>query len=165
MSIHLYDLPAHFRAIADELDALDGEATPELLERLNALEGTLEEKARWRVALIREREAEADAIKQEVARLKQRAEAKENAAKRLKADLLGVLQAVGVPKLDVGIAKLCVQQASRPSITWAGSLDELPGAFLRIKPELDGNKVYEAWQQGQLPDGFEVKHSKYLAIR
>lgn len=44
MSIHLYDLPAHFRAIADELDALDGEATPELLERLNALEGTLEEK-------------------------------------------------------------------------------------------------------------------------
>lgn len=164
MSIHLYDLPAHFRAIADELDALDGEPTPELLDRLNALEGTLEEKARWRVALIREREAEADAIKQEVARLKKMAEAKENAAKRLKDDLLGVMQAIGVPKMDVGIAKIGVQQASRPAIAWARE-EPIPAGYQRVKVELDGNKAYEAWKEGQLPDGFEVKFTTYLGIR
>ena len=166
MSLRLFELPAAFRAIADELDEAGGEASPDLLARLEALEGTLEEKARWRVGIIREREAEADAIKQEVARLKARADAKENAAKRHKADLLAVLQAADIKKLDVGIASINVQRASRPQISWMGAMDELPAAFVRVKTELDGTKLYESWKAtGQLPDGFEVKHTTFLSIR
>lgn len=100
-----------------------------------------------------------------MARLKQRAEAKENAAKRLKADLLAVMQATNIPKLDVGIAKLCVQQASRPSIRWLDESRPPPVGLAKVTVTLDGEAAYQAHKAGTLPDGFEVKHSKYLSIR
>lgn len=172
--MHLYQIPGEFRRLMEAEEEFAGlELTGENVDRwavlqaeISALVGTLEEKARWRVALIREREAEADAIKQEISRLRQLMTWKENAAARYKAELMATLQELGSPKLDVGIAKIGIQKASRPSIRWTRGMDELPAVFVRTKTELDSDKAFDALKaNGELPDGFEVKTTTFLSIR
>ena len=165
--MHLYQIPGEFRRLMQEIeDTPEGGVITHLSDQLDALDGALEDKARWRVALIREKELEADAIKQEISRLRQLLASKESMATRYKSELMIALQEIGVQKLDVGIAKIGIQKASRPSIRWTRGMDELPAVFVRTKTELDSDKALDAYKaNGELPDGFEVKTTTFLSIR
>ena len=160
----LYDIAAEYRALAAALEESGAECSPEIDQQLAALEGDLHDKARSIVGLIREYQTESDAIKAEADRLAALARSKSNAADRLKAYLLTHLSGLGVSKLDVGIAKLSVQRAARPSIRW-DSAAEMPPAYTRTKVELDGTAAFAAYKAGQLPDGFAVEFTTFLSIR
>jgi len=161
--MHLYELSTAFRALMDELDECFGEPDAELLARIEAFEISREERVRCTVMAIREKKALAAGIKHERDRINAVLAAAENAAASRERYLLGHLQLQGVEKIDVGIARVFVQTAARPSIRWSGS--NIPDGFRREKVELDGDAAYAAWKAGTLPEEFMVQHTTYLSIR
>jgi hypothetical protein len=161
----LYEIPGPWRELAGEIEANQGELTPELEKALSALEGELTEKAKAIVCIIREKELEAASAKAESDRLNALAQSKARTAERLKAYLRFTMEGCGIDRLDVGIAQLSVRRASRPAIKWDGNGD-LPVEFQRVKIELDGTKAYEVFKAGTaLPLGFSVTFTRYLNIR
>lgn len=161
----LYEISAEFRAIADELEELGGEAPPELLARLDAAEGDLEAKVAGIVAIIREKKVEAEAIDAEAKRLKDKANAAKNGAESLSNYLMLHLKAIGITgKIKTPIATVGIQKASRPSIRWTKE-GSIPDGYQRIKIELDGERAYKEYREGTLPEGFDVKFSEFLSIR
>jgi len=162
--VKLFLIAAEYRAIADALEASDGDNVAEMEAAFAATCDELQVKATAIVGLIRELQTEADAIKAEAARIAKLASAKQNAADRLKHYLLQCLQAAEIQRLDVGIAKLSVQRAPRPSISWETGAD-IPEPFQRVKVELDGAKTFAAFQDGTLPASFTVKHTTFLSVR
>lgn len=163
----LYEIAAEYRKIAAQLEENGGELSLDAEAALSSIQGELVNKARAITVLIREYTTEANAVGEEADRLKRLATTKANAADSLKGYLLNHLQGIGVDRLDVGIAKLSVQQAARPRIWWAGyeGAEFVPPAFARVKSELDSDKALAAYKSGTLPDGFTVKYSTFLGIR
>ncbi len=162
----LYEIADSYRKLAEALESGPSEITPEMEAAIAAMEGDLETKCRNVVGLVRELETESEAIAKESSRLAQLADSKANAAKRLRDYLKRCLENAGVWKLDVGIAKIGIQKASRPSIVWDYlNFGQVPEEFRRIKIELDGAKAFEAWKANALPAGFDVKFSNFLTIR
>lgn len=163
--LHLYELPDAFDAIEAELLENGGELTPELEARLEALEGTLETKAERICRVIRNNDASAKAFKDEMDRLGAHRQTHENVVKRLKGYLQSVLTRMGRDKLAAGMFKVAIQNNSRPSITWTGSMEDLPPGFKRVRIEMDGDAAYDAHRAAALPEGFEVVTGKHLRIR
>ena len=162
----LYDLPDAIREIEDEIIEAEGELTPEIEARLDALGEEFERKAEYIALLSREAKAEAKAVKQEEDRLKARRTAAENRERRLKDYLHACMTRMGIPKIDGDRAKVAIQKNGRPSITWMGEEDAIPDAFRRVTVSVDGTAVYNEWRAGsELPEGFEVEVGTHVRVR
>ena len=83
----LYEIQGEIAGIILEIEASGGEITPEQEKRLDELSLSKEEKVQGICAVIRNKEAEAEAFSQESKRLKERGEAAEREVERLKAYL------------------------------------------------------------------------------
>ena len=164
--MNLYKLTELAREIMAALDEAGGELTPEIAAKLDALEGDVTSQTRTKVCMIRELQVECAGLREEIKRLQERHSVKTNAADGLKRRILDALVALNIGKLDVGIAAVSVRVAPRPAIAWAADALPIPADFARVRTELDGDKAYAEWKaKGELPAGFNVKHSTYLMIR
>lgn len=107
--ITLYDAVAALGITEEWLEESGGELTPELEALLDNATMTFKEKVE-RVALkVRGLESEAQAISDEVARLKARAMARENAAKSLKSYLQRCLEQAGETKVTGLLCTVAIQ--------------------------------------------------------
>lgn len=164
--MRFYEIAREYRELCSELeDSESGELTEEVAAKFAGLSDGLEKKARAIVSLMAELNAEAKAAAEESKRVAAIAKSKTNAAERLRAYLLECLQNAGIQKIDVGIAKLSVQKASRPSIRWVKE-EPIPEEFERWAVALDGQKVYDEWKAtGKLPEGFSIEWTTFLGVR
>ncbi len=161
----LYEITREYRELCDSLELAESGEVPEGTADLFAgLCDRLDAKAKAIVCLIRELSSESDAVKSEAQRLSALAQIKANSAARLKAYLLECLLAAKIDSMDVGVAKLRVGKAPRPSISWPDD-KPIPEAFAKQTVSLDGAKAYEAHKAGELPEGFTVKTTIFLSIR
>ena len=173
--ITLYDAVNALGITEEWLEESGGELTPELESLLDNATMTFKEKVE-RVALkVRSLESEAQAIGDEVSRLKARAMARENAAKSLKTYLQRCLEQANEPKV-VGLLCTVAVQLNPPSLTVPESSDlqELyvagaPG--IEVVPEsyrvnkrdvLDKVKQYG---ESILPADWSVTRTSSLRIR
>lgn len=178
MSIALYQLRELRDALDGKLQESGGELTPELEAELSALDVASDEKIE-RVALyIREQTAEAAAIETEATRLQDRANAKLNAAKSLKAYLQREMDRLGKEKVN-GLLITVALQKNPPSVKgdiapetlqswWAAPGDQRAG-FIRYTPEsfaLDRRVVLDAHKQGMtIPEGLTIEQTTSIRIR
>lgn len=108
MAATLYDLTAEMRIIEDAIDRAeqDGvgelEATTYLYQLLLEGDGQLGEKLERYARLVKNAEAYAEMLKQEAARLTDRAKAQTNRAKRLKDAVHWALTTLGIGKHQAG---------------------------------------------------------------
>jgi hypothetical protein len=173
--ITLYDAVAALGITEEWLEESGGELTPELEALLDNANMTFKEKVE-RVALkVRGLESEAEAIGDEVARLKARAMARENAAKSLKTYLQRCLEQANETKVT-GLLCTVAVQLNPPSLQVPESSDLrelfLAGApGIEIVPEslrvnkrdvLDKVKQYG---EGILPADWSVVRTPSLRIR
>lgn len=161
--LRLYDLPAEFAAIDAAITDLDGELTPELAERLDHLECTLEDKVEAIASLVRTAEAEADYFASEADRLANRKRSATNKASRLKDYLKQNLEALGRDRVKTPRFTVRLQNNSGPSIAWVAEAP-IPDGFQRVRVELDGDAARQAWKAGTLPAGFKVVTGRHLRI-
>ena len=173
--ITLYDAVAALGITEEWLEESGGELTPELEALLDNATMTFKEKVE-RVALkVRGLESEAEAIGDEVARLKARAMARENAAKSLKNYLQRCLEQTGETRVE-GLLCTVAIQLNNPSLVVPETSDLrelfLAGApGIEIVPEslrvnkrdvLDKVKQYG---EGILPADWSVVRTPSLRIR
>ena len=163
-ALRLYDLPGEFAAIEREIDESDGELSPDLEARIDALELTLEAKADAIAGLIRSADAESEAVDLEVQRLTARRNAARNRATRLKQYLHDTLDRLGRDRVEGRRFKVRLQRNGSPSIRWTRLPDDLPPEFRRVTIEPDGKAALAAYKAGELPEGFEATVGRHVRI-
>ena len=161
----LYEISADYREVMEAIEAADGELTPELEARLDAVNVALGDKVDVIGAVVRNKMSEWLAYSEEARRLQAKAKAALNTANNLKDYFArNLLVAVGMEKASGRLFSARVAEASVPQIRWESS-DPIPVGFQRVTVELDGKAAQEAYKHGVLPDGFTATRKTYLDLR
>jgi len=183
-TLKLYEI-AQARDVLDAwLAESEGELTPELETMLNELDGQADEKIERVALFVRERQAQAKAVREERDRLDAIVKREEKAAESLKSYLKFQMERLGKIKVNGLLATVAIQRNSQPSVTHglpddtlracyltSGTADEqLPGVgqFVRetISYRIDRDAVLAAQKAGDLiPSEIVVDLGTHIRIR
>lgn len=167
--------PMRLWEIKDELQEIGaliveggGELTDELAARLDAMEGTFEEKVVNTALYVRQCELNAADAKAEKDRLAAIQKAYERQVAWYKDYLVYCMNGAGIKKVETPRARVRVQQSGTPSIDYQGEIDALPESFVRVVPEsrsVDKKAMTQALRDGEeLPEGVVVRYSESAVI-
>lgn len=124
----LYQLAAEYRADAEKLADMDMDEQT-MLDTLEGMGGELESKAINVAMVVRNTEAEVAAIKDAMKQMKERCEAKERKAERIRKYLLDNMQVAGVLKIECPYFKLAVRD--NPPAVEVFDQAQVPDSLLR----------------------------------
>ena len=153
----LYDIAE----IYENLENIDDEVA--VATAMDGVEAALEEKLESTAKVIRNLEAEADALEAEEKRLKARKTAVRNRIADIKGYVQENLEAMGKNKVTSGIFKWSIQ-ANAPSVN---ILDEslIPDAYWKIERKPMKTEIKKAIEAGELTEGVELVRTKSLRLR
>ena len=164
-AFRLYDLVAALNDVDALLDESEGELTPEIEAKLEALTDTFEQKVDNICRLRQGRMASAEMCDVEIKRLQARKKAHEKSADSLRLFLYGAMKRLAKDKIKTPLYTVWVQQ-NPPSIKWTRETEELPDEFRRVKVEPDIAKAQEKLKAHEwLPDGFQITTGESVRIR
>jgi hypothetical protein len=167
MSLHLYELAEEAVALDDLLAMDEGEWTAEAEALANEWTEQLVAKADAFGSFVRSLEAQAEAIKEEEARLASRRKAVQGRADRLKRYGLMALQRMERPKVAGDLFTLAVQN-NPPSVALTVGVDALPAQYVRTIPEQrepDKTAIRDALKRGEVIDGAALITTQFLRVR
>lgn len=153
----LYDIAE----IYENLENIDDEVA--VATAMDAVDAALEEKLESTAKVIRNLEAEAEALEAEEKRLKARKTAVRNRIADIKGYVQENLEAMGKDKVTSGIFKWSIQ-ANAPSVN---ILDEslIPDNFWKIERKPMKTEIKKAIEAGELTEGVELVRTKSLRLR
>lgn len=153
----LYDIAE----IYENLENIDDEVA--VATAMDAVDAALEEKLESTAKVIRNLEAEAEALEAEEKRLKARKTAVRNRIADIKGYVQGNLEAMGKDKVSSGIFKWSIQ-ANAPSVN---ILDEslIPDDYWKIERKPMKTEIKKAIEAGELTEGAELVRTKSLRLR
>lgn len=153
----LYDIAE----IYENLENIDDEVA--VAAAMDAVDAALEEKLESTAKVIRNLEAEADALEAEEKRLKARKTAVRNRIADIKGYVQENLEAMGKDKVTSGIFKWSIQ-ANAPSVN---ILDEslIPDDYWKIERKPMKTEIKKAIEAGELTEGVELVRTKSLRLR
>lgn len=158
----LYEIAPQHRELADRLRAmgLDDDVIEDTLEAESDLPGKVETYC----IVIREREADLDALKKERDRLIERIRSEESAIKRMKDALLYGLQSAGETKVKAGTFLVSLRKT-------AGSVEVLDEKaiprdyYTDPEPQISKSLILQALRDGHEVPGAVLKKSETVAIK
>ena len=142
-ALSLYEIDDQLRQLEHEIIDAAGVLDEDLEERLDELLDRRDAKMDGYIAVIRELETTAEAVKSEEKRLKKRRRALENSVDSLKDRLAFVMKRRGEEVRESKLGKIRLQQASKRSLIVDVDEDELPDALKRIKISADKKALRE----------------------
>ena len=153
----LYDIAE----IYENLENIDDEVA--VATAMDAVDAALEEKLESTAKVIRNLEAEAEALEAEEKRLKARKTAVRNRIADIKGYVQENLEAMGKDKVTSGIFKWSIQ-ANKPSVN---IIDEnlIPDAYWEIERKPMKTEIKKAIEAGELTEGVELVRTKSLRLR
>jgi hypothetical protein len=164
--MRLYEIPHAIRAIEAMIEELEGEITPEIESKLNALEGEFSRKAEFIALMVKEATTAAAAIKAEEDRISARRKAHERRAEAFKDYLHRCMASMGVSKITGQLASPAIQRNSAPSVTVDIAPELLPERFRRVLVGPDNRALADAFKAGEaLPAGVTAEYGTHLRIR
>lgn len=164
-SIPLYALAGEYESIAAEMVDLQGELTPELEARLDAIEDAFDGKVERTALLIRNLTGLAEAANTEAERLNALASARLAAAKRLKEYVKAAMEVADRPKVVTPLVTARIQN-SPASAKWSGDPQNPPEGYTRTRVEFDARKALDDHKAGvALPDGVSVTQGTHLVLK
>lgn len=159
----LYALVAEQMALMDELAEAQGEMTPELAARFDAITERLDVKLKAVAYMIRNLTAESDKHAEEARRQANRASVLQNSAKSLKVYAEYQMALAGITKVD-GVMAIQAN-GGQPSIVFQGEVANLPEAFRTTIYGMDRAAVLTAHAAGQpLPEGVRVERGHHVRL-
>lgn len=106
----LYKLTDKYAELISALECAETEEeTAAIWHRLDMMEDDIVDKAEIYARIIRNKQSEAAALKEEKLRLEKRQKAAENISENLKQRLLNSMQRIGVKEIQTGIGKWRIQ--------------------------------------------------------
>lgn len=164
--MNLYDLSLEFRAAADKLADLNLDEQT-LLDTLESLSGDLDTKVLNTVALSRNMDATAKAIKEAEAEMAKRRQALENRVARLKDHILASMMVAGIHKIESPYFRISVRDNPPAVEIYEPGL--IPAEFMRQPepppPAPDKKAIAEALKSGREVAGCKLTVGKRLEIR
>lgn len=153
----LYDIAE----IYENLENIDDDVA--VTAAMDSVDAALEEKLESTAKVIRNLEAEAEALEAEEKRLKARKMAVKNRIADIKGYVQQNLEAMGKDKVTSGIFKWSIQ-ANAPSVN---ILDEdlIPDAYWKIERKPMKTEIKKAIEAGELTEGVELVRTKSLRLR
>ncbi|MEQ3352768.1 siphovirus Gp157 family protein [Aedoeadaptatus acetigenes] len=153
----LYDIAE----IYENLENIDDEVA--VSAAMDSVDAALEEKLESTAKVIRNLEAEAEALEAEEKRLRARKTAVRNRIADIKGYVQQNLEAMGKDKVTSGIFKWSIQ-ANAPSVN---ILDEslIPDDYWKIERKPMKTEIKKAIEAGELTEGAELVRTKSLRLR
>lgn len=115
MKVSLYQIESEYQEIADELMENGGELTPELELSLAINKEQLQVKSAGYAFVIKDKDAEIEAIDKEIERLNKLKTVRENAKQRLKDAIKNAMVLYGVEKIESNTIRITLAK-SAPSV-------------------------------------------------
>lgn len=161
--MNLYEIDARIKSVMDMVDD-DGEISTEIVDELMALNQDFIMVADNVAALIKNIEAESDAIKNEEKNLSERRKSKDKKVDGLKKYLASAMIVNGQKKIETPRVKLSTLITPSVSII---DLSLIPSEYHRIKTvdEPDKDLIKRALKSGETVDGAELIFNASVTIK
>ena len=164
MNNTLYDISNEYLKLMSEIEANEGEMTPELEQALAINEENHAAKMEAYAACIANYKAEAEACKAESKRLKERAERADKHADRLKEYMKMFMECTGREKVAAGNWKLSLRESVAVEVS---DMEILPEGYIREKVTREPDKaaLKDAMKGGAAIPGAELVTRTSLQIK
>ncbi|HDR7711230.1 TPA: siphovirus Gp157 family protein [Bacillus cereus] len=158
----LYELTSNFNQLQQMIeDGLDPEAVQDTLQ---AIEEAFDEKVQGAALLVRNIDAQTEAIKVEEKRLADRRKAFENNVKGIKDYLYQQMVAVGKRRIKGTLATVGIQK-NPASLDIASDAVIPPEFMIPQEPKVDKKALLAAIKDGMQWDGITLKQGESVRIR
>lgn len=159
----LYELTEQFQELLSM--ALDPDTDPEALaDTMEAIDGEIEVKADGYAKVMRNLEADASAIKAEIARLTERKKHIEANVDRMKRSLETAMRLTGKTKFKTSLFSFNIQK--NPASLKIDNPDRIPAEFLiPQEPKVDSAAIKKELKEGAVFDWCHLEQSEGLRIR
>lgn len=166
MAATLYELTGEYAELISALEFAESEEeAAEVWRRMDITEGDIVEKAEAYARIMRNKQAEADALKAEKLRLERLQRSAERISENLKIRLLDAMQRLNVSEIQTGIGKWKVQMNPFS----VNVLDEsaVPSEFRIPQPDkIDKTGILKHFKEtGEILDGIEVTQNAGIRFR
>lgn len=164
--MNLYELTANYLALQQMIE--DPEADSQMIaDTMEAIEGSIEDKADGYAKMIKNMEASIVAIKAEQDRLTARKNLLELGIKTLKKNLEASMIATGKRKFKTDLFSFSIQKngGKAPVILDVADTSELPDELVRIKEEPDMEAIRNMLDQGECKYAHYGERGEGLRIR
>lgn len=160
--MNLYEITRDALELASLLET--EELTPELEQALVINQEQLQAKAGNYAKIIANIQSDADAIDNEIKRLKAMKESKERAIDRLKSAVKNAMLVSNIEKIDSPLFKLSIRKSEAVEVQ---IVEALPGAFINVKNVVTADKVAikEAIKRGEHVTGAILIENFNLQIK
>lgn len=155
--MNLYEITEAYMA----LDNL--EPSEDIKHYLNGISGEFDQKVENITYVIKNNEADIDALKKEEKRLADKRRVLENKNKYLKEYMFENMQFLGKSKIKAGTFDLRIQK--NPKSVNILNADLISEDYLKIKKDIDKSKIKKALEEGLKIDGAELIQTEGLRIR
>jgi len=164
MKIALYQIEQEYMMLADEIIANEGELSPELENRLMINQDQLEAKGKGYGYIIKDIEAEIDAIDMEIKRLSAMKKSRSNAVDKLKTSLSDAMQLFDITELKTPTLKINFRKSESVEIENIALLDR---DFIKVVTTETADKIAikEAIKNGVEVTGAVLKQNLNLQIK
>ena len=161
MKQSLYNIINDQRYTLAEIEAMQGELTPELEAQLEITATQLNSKSIAYLEVIKNKEAFNTLITDEIKRLQAMKKVNDNLVTRLKDTLLMAVKTFGT--FEVGLQKFGTRKSSTVEVA---DVNALPKEFkvVKVTETADKKAIKEALQEGFEIDGCEIKEHLNLKI-
>lgn len=159
----LYELTDDYLRLLEFAE--DPETDPDAFaDTMEAIEGSIEDKADGYAKVIGELSARAEALSKEADRLSSRKKAIENNIKRMKENLTQCMVAIDKRKIKTDLFSFSVQK-NQASVKFNIPEDQIPDDYMRIKKEPDKTSIKKAIEAGEPITWAYLEQSEGVRIR
>jgi hypothetical protein len=157
----LYQLTEAYADLVGQLeDCQTEEERFAVLEALDAIGSDIADKGEAYARIMRNSQAEAEALDKEIRRLTAKKKAAENTVERLKSHMLFALGLAGANELRTTIGKWRVQQ-NPPKVEILDETEIPEEFFVPQPPKLMNSLIMAHWKEtGEIPDGCDIVHAE-----
>lgn len=160
----LYELQQEQLELNALLEENGGELTPEIEERLQIHDFDVNQKMESYCKAIKQYEADIEAFKSEIERLKARKDSADKAIERMKSAMVNAMTTFGLSKVEAGTFKIGTRKSQSLEV-----LDEslVPSKFKNkvITVKVDKNAIKDAMKAGEEVNGVKLNDNLSISIK
>lgn len=164
MNMSLYQIEKEYMALAQQLIDNSGELTDEISEQLAISQESLQTKGINYGFVIKQMEAECDAIDNEIKRLAGLKKSRTNAAERLKTAIGEAMELFEIEEIKIATLKINFRKSESVEVEELSLLDK---RFIKTVVTETADKVHikEAIKAGEAVTGATLRQNKNLQIK
>ena len=162
----LYELTDAYAELAALLDECESEEeAAQLWAQMDEIGASIAEKADNYARFLRNKQAEADGLDKEIARLQKRKRSAENRIEQLREHMKFAMGVAGATEIRTALGKWTVRK-NAPRVEVLDESEVAPEFFEPQPPKLMKSRLQQHWKDtGEIPDGCDVVQSESVQFR